>query len=123
GYGITHEMITEKLDIVRGPFNKSSIAQNAALIALEDDKFIQDITSLNRMIKKSFEQFLDEIGWSYYDSQTNFLLVSTPISGNDVFQYLIENGFIIRPGEVLGYPNTIRVTIGNKKDMKLLQDL
>ncbi len=40
-----------------------------------------------------------------------------------MFQYLIENGFIVRPGELLGYPNSIRITIGNKEDMTELQEI
>lgn len=123
GYGIMNEDIASQLNIVRGPFNTSTIAQQAALIALDDQPFIQEVTEKNRSIKQSFEVFLDEIGWHYYPSQTNFILVSTPISGTSVSQYLLENGFIIRPGELLGYPNTIRITIGTEEDMKQLQNL
>ncbi|SFA73851.1 histidinol-phosphate aminotransferase [Lentibacillus halodurans] len=123
GYGIAnHELITA-MDVVRGPFNTSSIAQHAALLALEDDEFIEDTVSRNSMIKKSFEQFLDSIGWHYFDSHTNFLLVSTPISGEQVFQHLLEKGFIVRPGEGLGVPESIRVTIGNETDMQQLQEV
>lgn len=123
GYAIANAELITKLDVARGPFNTTTLAQNAALIALEDDTFIQETKSKNIAVKQSFQRFLTSIGWHYYDSQTNFLLVSTPISGEEVFQYLIENGFIIRPGELLGCPNTIRITMGNKEDMKQIQDL
>lgn len=123
GYGIMNEDIVSKLNIVRAPFNTTTIAQKAALIALGDQSFIDEATSKNKEVKQTFEQFLNKIGWVYYQSQTNFILVSTPISGTEVYQYLLENGFIIRPGELLGYPNTIRITIGREEDMKQLQDL
>ncbi|HLS08279.1 histidinol-phosphate transaminase [Lentibacillus sp.] len=123
GYGITNPELIPGLDVVRGPFNTSSFAQQAALVALEDDEFIEDTVSRNNAIKKSFGQFLDSIGWHYFDSQTNFMLVSTPISGDRVFQYLQENGFIVRPGEGLGVSKTIRVTIGNETDMQDLQEV
>ncbi|SEQ25869.1 histidinol-phosphate aminotransferase [Virgibacillus subterraneus] len=123
GYGVANKELIANLDVVRGPFNTSSMAQKAALIALDDDEFLLDSTSRNSSIKHSFQQFLDSIGWHYYDSQTNFLLISTPINGDEVFQYLLENGFIVRSGEGLGCPNTIRVTIGNEDDMKQLQDI
>lgn len=121
GYGIMSEQLTDRLNIVRAPFNTSSIAQKGAMIALEDQDFIQEVAKNNQTVKQSFQHFLDEIGWHYYDSQTNFLLVKTPITGTEAYQYLLENGFIIRPGELLGYPNTIRVTIGEAKDMQDLQ--
>ncbi|MBM7598363.1 histidinol-phosphate aminotransferase [Virgibacillus halotolerans] len=123
GYAVASEQLITKLDVARGPFNTSTLAQNAALIALEDDQFIQSSRAKNNDVKQAFQQFLTSIGWHYYDSQTNFLLVSTPISGEAVFQYLIENGFIVRPGELLGCPNTIRITLGHESDMKQIQDL
>lgn len=121
GYGIGNPGLVAKLDVVRGPFNTSSIAQKAALIALEDNAFIAESISRNRKVKKDFQQFLDSIDWHYYDSETNFLFISTPISGDDVFEHLLRNGFIVRSGEGLGCPNTVRVTIGNEDDMKQLQ--
>ncbi|WP_077326681.1 histidinol-phosphate transaminase [Virgibacillus siamensis] len=117
GYAIGNSELTAKLDVVRGPFNTSSIAQKAALIALEDDAFIAESISKNNKIKEEFQRFLDSIDWHYYDSETNFLFISTPISSEKVFEYLQQNGFIVRPaGE-----KTIRVTIGNETDMKQLQ--
>lgn len=123
GYGIAHQAIIPRLDVVRGPFNTSTIAQEAALLALEDDEFLESSITRNRAIKKSFEKSLDSLGWGYFDSQTNFLLISTPISGDKIFQFLLKNGFIVRSGEGLGAPNTIRVTIGQETDMQELQEL
>lgn len=123
GYAIANEQLITKLDVARGPFNTSTLAQNAALIALEDVEFLQSSREKNNAVKQSFQQFLTSIGWGYYDSQTNFLLVSTPVSGEAIFQYLIENGFIVRPGELLGCPNTVRITLGNEADMEQMQNL
>ncbi|WP_067725476.1 histidinol-phosphate transaminase [Oceanobacillus damuensis] len=123
GYGISSSDIITTLDKVRGPFNTTSIAQKAAVIALGDQAFIENTYEKNKTVKASFETFLDRIKWPYYDSETNFLLVSTPVSGMEVFQYLIENGFIVRPGELLGIPNTVRISLGTEEDMKELQQL
>lgn len=123
GYGIGHEKLIGRLNIARGPFNTSSIAQKAALIALSDDQFINKTVARNKKIKQSFEQFLDEIDWKYYDSQTNFLLIETPLSGNEMFEQLLKHGYIVRPGEAIGSPGTIRVTIGTENDMDDLKDV
>lgn len=123
GYAITSENIARQLNIVRAPFNASSLAQQAALIALEDNEFIRHTTQQNNDVKQQFMSFLDDIGWSYDESQTNFVLVSTPKSGNDVFNFLLQHGFIVRPGEALGCPQTIRVTVGTMEDMTQLQQL
>lgn len=121
GYGIANKDIIRNLDVVRGAFNTSSIAQKIASIAIKDKMFIEDITHKNKKIKHKFQSFLNTIDWHYFESQTNFILVSTPISGMEVFQYLLEQGFIVRPGELLGMPYTVRITIGNEHDMNLLQ--
>lgn len=123
GYGMMHKDLAAQLNIVRAPFNISTMAQKAAEIAFKDHSFIEKAVKENSRVKEQFINFLDELGWHYYDSQTNFVLVSTPISGLEAYDFLVKNGFIIRPGELLGYPNTIRITIGSEKDMLELQAL
>lgn len=121
GYGIGNADLIHHLNVVRGPFNTTSIAQLAGVHALNDQQFIKDVANSNHQVKTEFYQFLDSTGFSYFPTQGNFILVETPISGLDTFDFLIKNGFIVRPGELLGYPNTIRITIGNADDMKELQ--
>lgn len=121
GYGISNEGIAEKLNIIRGPFNTTSLSQAMAITALDDQEFIDNVRKLNETVKSEFESFLDSIGWNYFESHTNFILVETPIDADEVALYLLKAGFIIRSGSFLGYPNTIRITIGNKLDMKQLQ--
>ncbi|MFD2133268.1 histidinol-phosphate transaminase [Pseudogracilibacillus auburnensis] len=123
GYGIANETIAEKLNIVRGPFNVSSIAQRAAVIALDDEQFVQTTKKLNDQVKQAFQQFLDEINWKYYETHTNFILVETPIDADEASLYLLKHGFIVRPGTLLGYPDTMRITIGKEEDMLQLQTI
>lgn len=120
GYAITTEKIARQLNIVRGPFNTSQIAQDIAVIALKDDIFIKETVAQNKIVKEQFARFLQTIGWDYYSSEANFMLVKTPKSGEHLFQFLIKHGYIVRPGELLGYPNTVRITIGQKDDMAIL---
>ncbi len=121
GYGISSEVIAEKLNVVRGPFNTTSLAQRAVQSALDDDEFIANTKKLNLEVKNTFKAFLDELNWGYYESFTNFLLVKTPIDADKTTHYLLERGFIVRSGNALGYPNTVRITIGLEQDMKELQ--
>ncbi|MFD1065243.1 histidinol-phosphate transaminase [Oceanobacillus locisalsi] len=122
GYGIADPLIVETLDKVRGPFNTTSVAQQAAVIAFSDQDFIRHTYQENKKVLQQFQAFLTSIGWDYYESEANFLLVKTPGSGIDVYDYLIRHGFIVRPGELLGIPNTARVTIGKEEDMKVLEN-
>lgn len=123
GYAIANEAIAEKLNIVRGPFNTGSLSQRAAIAAISDTQFIEKMRSLNDRVKKQFSEFLDSIGWTYNESHTNFLLVHTPIDADEAANYLLRNGFIVRSGNLLGYPKTLRITIGKEEDMKELQQV
>lgn len=121
GYGIMDPAIAELIEIVRGPFNTTSITQEAAIAALKDSDFVNQSARKNREVLHEFQTFLDSIGWTYYESHTNFLLVNVPIDADEFIQYLLEHGFIARSGNALGYENTVRITIGKKEDMKQLQ--
>ena len=42
GYGIAHKQIIEQLEKVRVPFNVSAVAQEAGIVALQDEEFVQN---------------------------------------------------------------------------------
>lgn len=123
GYAIASERIANLLNVVRSPFNTTSLSQYLATVALNDNDFVRETKKLNDEIKASFQTFLDDIGWTYNESHTNFLLVHTPVNGNEMAQYLLEHGYIVRSGALLGYPNTVRITIGTKEQMDGLQSV
>lgn len=123
GYGISTQSIIERLDVVRGPFNTSSFAQNIASVAIEDEAFINDVYEQNKTVKERFLTHLENLGWAYFESHANFVLVKTPIDSDTATQFLLERGFIVRSGSQLGYENSFRVTIGNSEDMKELEEI
>src|SRR5699024_7645958 len=75
----------------------------------------------NLIIKNDFVTFLQNNNFKVYDSETNFVLVEVPMKGNDAALHLLKQGFIVRSGELLGYNNAIRITIGLKEDMENLK--
>jgi len=121
GYAIGNAELITKLNVARGPFNTSSIAQKAATLALSDQTFITEVNEKNAAIRNQFSLFLKSIGWHCFNSETNFLLVKTPIDDMEIFQKLLERGFIIRPGTKVGWPGTIRITVGKAEDMESMK--
>lgn len=121
GYGMMHKEIAHKLNVVRGAFNTTRLAQDAAIKALEDEAFLNKVVKNNERIKNNFVGFLKENDFKVYDSETNFILVEIPGKGNDAALQLLKQGFIVRSGELLGYDNTIRITIGIEEDMENLK--
>ncbi|WP_138416977.1 histidinol-phosphate transaminase [Aquibacillus sediminis] len=123
GYGVATKEVANVLNITRGPFNTTTIAQGAAMIALEDQQFLQDSIQKNGANKANFLAFCKEAGLEYYDSQTNFVFVTLPTSGDALCDYLLSKGFIVRSGEALGHPKGVRITIGKQNHMEELQQL
>ena len=120
GYGIADESIIRMLEPAREPFNVNSVAQRAAMEAISDQSFIDECRQRNREGLQAFYQFCENNQLSYYPSQGNFILMDTGYKGNEVFQYLLERGVIVRSGEALGFPTSIRVTVGSAAENALV---
>jgi histidinol-phosphate aminotransferase len=71
----------------------------------------------------SFYRFCDKHGLEYYPSQANFILINFKRDGDEVFQYLLSRGYIVRSGKALGFPTCVRVTVGSQEQNEGLQSL
>ncbi|MFS0781387.1 histidinol-phosphate transaminase [Bacillus sp. 1P06AnD] len=116
GYGYGNEAIISQLEPVRQPFNVNTLGQAVAEIALEDQSFISQCSSLNRKGMEKLYAFCEEEGLHYFPSQANFILMDVKKDANEAFEYLMSKGFIIRSGQALGYPTYIRVTVGTEEE-------
>lgn len=116
GYGLANPKIIKALEPVREPFNVNSFAQAAAKAALEDVEFIQKCKQTNRQGMQLFYQFCKENQLSYYPSQGNFILIDFHVDGDEVFQSLQQKGYIVRSGKALGFPTSVRITIGSSEE-------
>lgn len=120
GYGVLHSDLVKMIDPVRPPFNNNTFAHAAAIAALEDEQFLKETIEKNNEGMKQFEQFCKKHDLYYYPSQTNFVLIDFKRPGNEVFQSLLKEGFIVRSGEALGFPTCARITIGTKEENEQL---
>ena len=123
GYGIGNKQIIEDLHRVKEPFNANHLAQISADEALNDQEFVKQCKEQNQQSKLLFMKGLDELGYSYYPTEANFILVLHQMDDNQVFQRFQENGIIVRAGNKLGYPGSVRVTIGTAEQMKKVLDI
>lgn len=123
GYGVANEALIKEVDPGREPFNTNVIAQRAATAALNDQLFIQECHEKNKLEMKRFESFCEQAGYDYYPSQANFILVDMKKPGGEVFQELLAKGFITRNGEALGFPTSVRITLGTKEQNEKIIDI
>jgi len=112
GYALSHPAVAGLLNRVRQPFNVNSVAQAAALAALDDDDHLQQCIRRNREGMAQLVTGFETMGLSYIESVGNFVCVDTGRSGAKVYESLLRKGVIVRPVANYGMSAHLRVTIG-----------
>jgi histidinol-phosphate aminotransferase len=115
GYGIASPDIINALEPARPPFNTNVLGQIAAAAAIQDQDFVEECRTKTREALEKFYAFCEDKGLNYYPSQTNFILIDFERDGDEVFQYLLTKGFIVRSGKALGAPTNVRITVGTEQ--------
>ena len=115
GYGIAPPHLIELMNRVRQPFNCNLVAQAAAQAALSDLDYVEQSRKTNAQEKQKLYQVLTALGVQYIPSEGNFIMLNLNQSGEAVAQRLLQQGIIVRPITGYGFPNSIRVTIGTRR--------
>ncbi len=116
GYGIGSTEMVELLNRVRQPFNINTLAQKAALAALDDAAHLEETLRITEAGRKAMQSRLDELGLVAIPSVTNFILVNVGVEGKAVADALLRNGVIVRSMEGYSLPTYIRVTVGTPQE-------
>lgn len=120
GYGIADADATALMNRIRQPFNVNSLAQVAALAALEDDAHVLECV---RMIEAGRHFLYDEfqaLGLRYVPSRANFILVDVGRSAQEIYQKLLHEGVIVRPMTPFGMETALRITVGTPEENRRL---
>jgi histidinol-phosphate aminotransferase len=116
GYGLSNRSIADLLNRVRQPFNVNTLAQTAALAALDDQDFIQRSIALNNKGMQQYRQGFEAMGLDYIPSVANFISVDVAEDAARVDQALLREGCITRPIANYGLPNHLRISIGLEEE-------
>jgi histidinol-phosphate aminotransferase len=120
GYGVADADATSLMHRIRQPFNVNSLAQVAALAALEDEAHVLECV---RMIEAGKHFLYDEfktMGIRYVPARANFILVDVGRSAADIYQNLLHHGVIVRPLTSFGMETALRITIGTPEENRKL---
>jgi histidinol-phosphate aminotransferase len=118
GYGVMPVELAELLHRVRQPFNVNTLAQAAAAAALDDAEFLKRTLRLVHDELKFIYTALDNLQISYIRSQANFLMIeiSEGQTADEICEKLLMQGVIVRAMSAYGYPQHIRLTIGQREE-------
>lgn len=115
GYAVTTSEIADLLNRVRAPFNMNSLAQVAALAALEDEEHLTQSVEMVRKGRQLYEETFRRWGFDFVPSHTNFILVKVG-NGRAVFEAALRKGVILRPMDGYGLHEYIRITVGTPRE-------
>ena len=119
-YGPDH--IVDALNRIRGPFNVSVPAQEAAAAATRDTEFTATLSAHNARWRDWLTAELRSNSVTVPDSQGNFILAlfdeTAGPGAAEIFSALAETGLITREMGGYGLPNALRISIGSEDAMR-----
>jgi histidinol-phosphate aminotransferase len=111
GYGVGPLEVVAVLNRIRQPFNVNSLAQVAALAALEDTEHVARTRTNNREGLAYLRDACRRLGRPCVPSWANFVLIDVGDAAR-VYDALLRRGVIVRPMDVYNLPHHLRVTVG-----------
>ena len=114
GYGIGRADILLEMNKLRPPFNTNSLAQRAAIQALQDDLHVRNSQEINEEGKKYLYRELNALRVKYIPTEANFIYILFGKAAHLLYNKMLRQGVIVRP---VG-PEEIRVTIGLPEENK-----
>ena len=127
GFALGNEKLISALTTVKDSFNSytlDTLAQNAARLSIEDIDHYKDSTSRIIETRIFTVKALQEKGWDVLPRMANFIFIRKQgIHGQDLYEKLKGEGVLVRYFGHPGIEDFIRVTIGQKKDMKIFLEI
>jgi histidinol-phosphate aminotransferase len=104
--------VVNVINRVRKPFNINSLAQVAAVAAIQDTAYVERLRRLTWDGLDYFYRELKAMDLSYCESQGNFVFFNTGRDAGEVYEALLRQGVILRPVKGYGFPTHLRMSVG-----------
>jgi histidinol-phosphate aminotransferase len=132
GYALAHHGIIDLLDRVRDSYNVNRLSQAAALAALDDRAYYDDVVAKVRATRdRATTDFITRRGWFTYPSQANFVFTepknargeSGPAVAKAAYSFLYSRKVLVRhfPSHALT-ASFLRISVGTDAEMRVLSD-
>lgn len=117
GYGFMHASLANQMKAKRIPFFLNYLAEDAALAALEDEKFIQTCAEKNAIERTWMTDALRKKGYQVTSSQANFLFIyfDDENQKNEIHQKLSAEGLITCNLTSFNQTNSIRIGLADRE--------
>ncbi|ABI69109.1 histidinol-phosphate transaminase [Syntrophomonas wolfei] len=101
-------------------YSVNTLAQETALLALDDPEHIQKTNTLVKKEKAYLYRELTRLGLPLVMHEGNFVMIKLPISDTLAYRKLMARGVMVRSMTGFRYPNYIRITIAQHEAMEAL---
>ena len=127
GYAAGNKQMIGILNKIKIPWSVNSLAQNAAIAALQHKSYLAQSKLVIKKELKYLKDTFDELdGLKYYDSSTNFILIKTKHNSTKLQQKLLWHKILVRDCKNFrGLDNNhIRIAVkSHKENLKLVRAL
>lgn len=122
GFAVCDPEIAQILHKVRDPFNVNNLAQEAAIMALQDKAHVEQGRSNNLAQMDFVKASLKAMDLWVSESVGNFILMRLTdkmTSSEAITQEFLKRGVIVRPVSNYDLPRYLRVTIGRPEENQI----
>ena len=118
------ENIIDAVNRIRGPFNVSTPASDAAIAALEDTAFQEASRAHNEKWRAWLTDEVTRLGLEVTPSVANFILIHFPQekgkTAEEADAFLTRRGLILRALKNYKLPHALRMTVGTEEANRLV---
>ena len=108
GYGVANKDIIDTLSRIRPPWNVNAVAQQAGIIALNEEKYVKECQTKIREAKEYLVTELSRLNLSPLPSEASFFLVKVDNS-SEFRRRLLAQKMLVRDCTSFGLPGYIRI--------------
>ncbi len=121
GYAAACEDLADKMNKVKIPYSLNMVSEGAAIAALKDQDFIGRSVDLVKKERPVLTKGLKKLGFEPFPSDSNFILMRSPVDHACLVDGLKEKGVLIRDfGSKRRTENCVRTTVGTRELNDLL---
>lgn len=124
GYAIGSEKLIEALKAVKFSYNSYTMNMtsiDAGVAVMKDDVYFKEIVSKILKTREDAKIKLEELGFTFTDSKTNFLFAKhNTLRAEVIFEELKKRNIFVRYFNKPRIDNYLRITIGTDEEMDVL---
>jgi histidinol-phosphate aminotransferase len=113
GYAVSNKNLAQILLRAKTPLSLNLISEMVAIAALKDTRFIKKTVQMVDRQRGPLSKGLKALGFEVFPSDTNFVLVRSPIPSEKLVSELAKKDILIRDfGKLRMLEDCVRITIG-----------